>query len=185
MKNRDEYIIELYFLRDERAVTEPQREYGSFWMDLALRILGRNNREDAEECVNDTYLKAWNAIPPTGPRSLRAFLSKIVRNLSLQRLEHNTAAKRNRDFEIALEELGDCIPAPEERDATELLGHIKDFLREQDETDRNLFVGRYFHAYEVQRMAEGYGLTPNAVSLRLYKTREKLRVYLQERGYSV
>ena len=84
-----------------------------------------------------------------------------------------------------LSELGDCIPAPEERGADELLGHIKAFLTEADETDRKLFVGRYFHAYGVGRMAEAYGLTPNAVSVRLYKTREKLRDYLRERGYTV
>ena len=179
----DQDIIDLYFARNEQAIAETQKSYGKVCMQVSMNIL--DSRPDAEECVSDTYLKTWNSIPPTRPASLKLFLARITRNLSINRLEELTAAKRNRDFEIALEELGDCIPAPEERDATELLGHIKDFLREQDETDRNLFVGRYFHAYEVQRMAEGYGLTPNAVSLRLYKTREKLRVYLQERGYSV
>jgi RNA polymerase sigma-70 factor (ECF subfamily) len=84
-----------------------------------------------------------------------------------------------------LSELGDCVPSPEEGDATQLLEHIKAFLATLEETDRRLFVGRYFHAYEVRRMAEGYGMTPNAVSMRLHKTREKLRAYLQERGYTV
>ena len=84
-----------------------------------------------------------------------------------------------------LSELGDCIPAPEETNATALFGDIKAFLYGLDVLDRNLFVGRYFHAYEVGKLARGYGMTPNAVSLRLYKTREKLRIYLQERGYHV
>ena len=112
-------------------------------------------------------------------------MTRITRNLALDRYRTKRRQKRDGEFTVMLSELGDCIPAPEETDATELLGHIKDFLRELEDTDRNLFVGRYFHAYEVQRMAEAYGLTPNAASLRLYKTREKLRVYLNERGYHV
>ena len=180
---QDSQIVALYFARDERAIAETQAKYGGYCTSIAQNIL--QNLQDAEECVNDTWLKTWNSIPPTRPNSLKLFLARITRNLALDRFRTKRRQKRDGEFTVMLSELGDCIPAPEERDATELLGHIKDFLREQDETDRNLFVGRYFHAYEVQRMAEGYGLTPNAVSLRLYKTREKLRVYLQERGYSV
>ena len=182
MNDRDEYLLDLYFKRDERAVAETQREYGSFCLDLALRILGRSNREDAEECVNDTYLKAWNAIPPTHPRSLRAFLSKIVRNLSLQRLEHNKAAKRNRDFEIALEELGDCIPMRDE-EAGELPELLDRFLSRLEQPERQLFCGRYWHGQSVKELARAHGLTPKAVTMRLSRTREKLRTFLTERGY--
>lgn len=180
---RDAVIIDLYQKRSEQAIYLTHQHYGGLCTRVARNVLG--NPADAEECVNDAYLKVWQSIPPEHPASLRAFLVRITRNLALDRFRAKRRQKRDEGFTVMLSELGDCIPAPEERDATELLGHIKDFLREQDETDRNLFVGRYFHAYEVQRMAEGYGLTPNAVSLRLYKTREKLRVYLQERGYSV
>lgn len=179
----DAKIVQLYWDRDTQAIAATSDKYGTYCSHIARNIL--SNEEDTEECVNDTYLKAWKSIPPERPRALGAFLTRITRNLALDRFRTKRRQKRDGEFTVMLSELGDCIPAPEERDATELLGHIKDFLREQDETDRNLFVGRYFHAYEVQRMAEGYGLTPNAVSLRLYKTREKLRVYLQERGYSV
>ena len=176
-------IIELYFSRDEQALRETADKYGAYCMAVSMNIL--RSQPDAEECVNDTYLKVWNAIPPARPRVLSAFLSRITRNLALDRYRTKRRQKRDGEFTVMLSELGDCIPAPEETDATELLAHIKEFLRELEDTDRNLFAGRYFHAYEVQRMAEAYGLTPNAASLRLYKTREKLRVYLNERGYSV
>ena len=179
----DKQIIALFFERSEQAISALAQSHGGPVRRVALNILG--DPEDAEECVNDTWLQAWNAIPPAKPSILSAFLTRITRNLALDRFRAKRRQKRDEGFTVMLSELGDCIPAPEEGDATELLGYIKEFLREQDEIDRNLFVGRYFHAYEVQRMAEGYGLTPNAVSLRLYKTREKLRVYLQERGYSV
>ena len=173
-------IIDLYFARNEQAIAETDRHYGGLCMRISLGIL--DDRRDAEECVSDTYLKAWNAIPPTRPRSLRAFLAKIVRNLSLQRFEYNHAAKRNRDFEIALEELGDCIPMKdEEADALpELLNRFLDTL---PETECRLFCGRYWHGHSVKELARGYGLTPKAVTMRLSRTREKLRTYLNERGY--
>ena len=179
----DASIIDLYWQRSERAVYLTHQRYGGLCTRVAQNILG--NPADAEECVNDTYLKVWQSIPPARPASLQAFLLRITRNLALDRLRTKRRQKRDEGFTVMLSELGDCIPAPEEGDATELLEQIKAFLAEADETDRKLFVGRYFHAYEVGRMAEAYGLTPNAASLRLYKTREKLRVYLNERGYHV
>lgn len=179
----DREIIDLYWKRDELAIKRTDECYGGLCTRVALNILG--NTADAEECVNDTYLKAWNSIPPERPRALAAFLTRITRNVALDRFRTKRRQKRGGEFTVMLSELGDCIPAPEETDATELLTHIKAFLGGLDETDRHIFVGRYFHAYEVQRMAEAYGMTPNAVSLRLHKTREKLRIYLNERGYSV
>ncbi len=185
----DDYrIIELYFARDERAIAETASRYGRLCMQVALGILGKAGRADAEECVNDTYLRAWNAIPPERPRSLSAFLCRITRNLSLDRYRMMHREKRNKDFEIMLSELGDCIPDrdTDEGDAEALAAHINAFLRGLDDaTERNLFVGRYWHAYSVERLAKGYGLSRNAVSIRLHRTREKLRNYLQERGYTV
>lgn len=177
----DAAIMDLYWKRDERAIHETAERYGALCLRVAMNIL--RDRSDSEECVNDTYLKTWNAIPPARPARLSAFLTRITRNLALDRFRARHREKRNGEFTVMLSELEDCIPAPEEGDATELLNHIKDFLRRQDELDRNIFVGRYFHAYEVKRMAEGYGMTQNAVSLRLRKMREKLRTYLNERGY--
>ena len=179
----DNTILDLYFRRDEIAIRLTQERYGGLCAQVAMNVLG--NRADAEECVNDTYLKAWNSIPPDRPRSLSAYLTKITRNLALDRYRTRRRQKRDSEFTVMLSELGDCVPSPEEGDATQLLGHIKAFLTTLEETDRKLFVGRYFHAYEVRRMAKGYGMTPNAVSVRLHKTREKLRAYLQERGYTV
>ena len=89
MNDRDEYLLDLYFKRDERAVTETQREYGSFCMDLALRILGRNNREDAEECVNDAYLKLWRNIPPRRQKPIKAYLAAVLRNIAIDRYRQN------------------------------------------------------------------------------------------------
>ncbi len=176
----DQRIIELYFARNEQAITETDHRYGGFCMRVSLGIL--EDRRDAEECVNDTYLKAWNAIPPTRPNSLRAFLAKIVRNLSLQRLEYNKAAKRNRDFELSLEELSDCIPMRDE-DADALPALLNSFLETLSESEWQLFCGRYWHGRSVKELARAYGLTPKAVTMRLSRTREKLRTYLNERGY--
>jgi RNA polymerase sigma-70 factor (ECF subfamily) len=105
-----------------------------------------------------------------------------VRNLSLQRLEHNKAAKRNRDFEIALEELGDCIPMRDE-EAGELPELLDRFLSRLEKTERQLFCGRYWHGQSVKELARAHGLTPKAVTMRLSRTREKLRTFLTERGY--
>ena len=176
----DDRIIELYFDRDEQAIRHTADKYGAYCTAVSMNIL--HSEPDAEECVNDTYLKTWNAIPPTRPRSLRAFLAKIVRNLSLQRLEYNTAAKRNRDFEIALEELGDCIPMRDE-EAGQLPDLLNSFLDTLPESEWQLFCGRYWHGHAVKELARAYGLTPKAVTMRLSRTREKLRTYLNERGY--
>ena len=175
-------IIALYFARDERAITETDRVYGKFCMGLSQSIVG--NRVDAEECVSDTYLKVWNTVPPKDPPSLKAYLGKIVRNLSINRYNANRAAKRNRDLELALHELEECLPAPEETEG-ELLHLMEAFLMAEDPLNRKLFMGRYWHAFEVKALAKHYGLTQNAVTKRLTRTREKLRAYLTERGYRV
>ncbi len=177
----DQEIISLYFARDEQAIAETSRVYGSMCMSTAMRVL--DSRPDAEECVSDTYLKAWNSIPPEKPRALGAFLCRITRNLAITRYRALHRHKRNRDLELSLSELAECIPAVEE-DST-LRDLIDSFLRGLEATDRRLFLGRYFHSYTVRRMAKAYGMTENAVSLRLYKTREKLRAYLEKEGYSV
>ncbi len=179
-QQNDKRIIDLYFARNEQAIAETDRHYGGFCLRVSLSIL--DDRRDAEECVNDTYIKAWNAIPPTRPRSLRAFLAKIVRNLSLQRLEYNTAAKRNQDFELSLEELGECIPLRDE-EADELPALLNSFLDTLPASEWQLFCGRYWHGHAVKELARAYGLTPKAVTMRLSRTREKLRTYLNERGY--
>lgn len=180
----DQKIIDLYFARDEKAILETERAHGAFCMGVSMSIL--NNRMDAEECVNDTYLRAWNAIPPTIPRCLRAFLAKIVRNLSIDRYREKRRALPAAELEAALSELGEAIPAEAEREGAAALADLLDrFLRAEDEVDRRLFLGRYWHGAAVNELAAGSGLSPNAVTKRLGKTRERLRVYLSERGYSL
>lgn len=180
----DQSIIDLYFARDEKAILETERAHGGACMGVSMSIL--NNRQDAEECVNDTWLKAWNVIPPTVPNSLRAFLCKIVRNLSIDRYRKKRVNCPTVELEVVLSELGDCMPAEAEREGAAALTDLLDrFLRTEDEVDRRLFLGRYWHGAAVHVLAKESGLSPNAVTKRLKKTRERLRDYLTERGYSV
>ena len=178
----DEEIVELYFARNEQAIAETDAKYGKVCMQVSMNIV--ESRPDAEECVNDGYLKTWNSIPPTRPASLCAFVCRIVRNISINRLRDMKAARRNRDLTLSLEELEACISVDESH-ADILPALISAFLEGMEETDRKLFMGRYFHAIPVKELAEVYGLTPNAVSLRLYKIRERLRIHLEEGGYTV
>jgi len=151
-------------------------------MQVSMNIL--QSRPDAEECVNDTYLKTWNAIPPTKPHSLCAFVCRITRNLSLNRLRDLRREKRNKELTLSLEELEACIPAAME-DADQLAALLNSFLEGLEETDRVLFMGRYWYSYAIDDLAASMGLTKKAVYMRLYKIRERLRAYLGERGYRV
>lgn len=178
----DHKIIDLYNARDEQAIKATADKYGNFCMSLSYDIL--QSRPDAEECVNDTYLKTWNSIPPTKPNSLCAFVCRIARNLSLNRLRDLRRDRRNRELTVSFEELEDCIPVDESY-ANILPDLLADFLKGLDETERKLFVGRYWHSMTVKDLAEAWDLTPNATALRLRKTREKLRAYLAEGGYTV
>ena len=178
----DECIIALYNARDEQAISATADKYGSFCMSLSYDILG--SRPDAEECVNDTYLRAWNSIPPAKPHSLQAFLAAITRRLSLDRYREQRAAKRNRELEISFEELSDMIQAPDDR-ADELPELLNDFLRSLPLHERRLFLRRYWFSVSTEALAKEEGTTKNAVTVRLYKTRNKLKAYLKERGYTV
>jgi RNA polymerase sigma-70 factor (ECF subfamily) len=178
----DQDIIDLYFTRDEQAIAETDKSYGKVCMQVSMNIL--DSRPDAEECVNDTYLKTWNSIPPTKPASLCAFVCRITRNLSLNRLRDLRRDKRNRELTRSLDELEACIPATVE-DAGELKTLFNDFLGSLNETDRVIFMGRYWYSYAIDDLAENMKLTKKAVYMRLHKTRERLRAYLGERGYRV
>ncbi len=178
----DSKIIDLYNTRDEQAIQATANKYGHFCMSLAYDIL--NSRPDAEECVSDTYLRAWNSIPPANPRSLQAFLAAITRRLSLDRYRELRAAKRNRDLEVSFEELSDMVQAPDDR-ADELPELLNGFLRTLDFPERRLFLRRYWFSVPVESLAKEEGTTKNAITVRIYKTRNKLRAYLKERGYTV
>lgn len=179
---QDEQILELYFARNERAIEETERRYGTDCKRISMNIL--HSEPDAEECVNDTWLKAWNTIPPKRPSPLRAYLLRIARNLSINRLRYLHSECRNKSLTVALEELEACIPCPEEH-SPELAGMISDYLRTLNERDRVLFMGRYFHALPVEELALRLGMKANSASVRLRRIREGLRAYLAERGYRV
>ena len=178
---KDQEIIELYWQRNENAISESQAQYGNYCMGVSLNIL--NSRPDAEECVNDTWVRAWNSMPPHKPNCLRTFLGKITRNLSLDRLRTMHRQKRNTDLMIAMDELGDSIPCPDDIEESVLCGLLDEFLGGMDPENRKLFVGRYWYGRSVKTLARHYGLTANAVSLRLARSRNALRSFLTERGY--
>ena len=174
----DEQIIILYFARNEQAIAETEKKYGRLCHNVAMNIL--SSQPDAEECLNDTWLKTWNSIPPTRPQKLSAFVARITRNLALNRKR----MRLSRVVEVSMEELGDIISADEEQ-RSEVLLLLNQFLGTLTPTDRDLFVGRYFFACSVGHMAEKLSMAPNAVSLRLHRIREKLRTYLEKEGVSV
>ena len=178
----DQDIIDLYFARNEQAIAETDKSYGKVCMQVSMNIL--DSRPDAEECVSDTYLKTWNSIPPTKPSSLCAFVCRIARNLSLNRLRDLRREKRNQGLTVSFEELEACIPATME-DAGQLSELLNGFLEELDETNRVIFMGRYWYSYAIDDLADSMKLTKKAVYMRLHKTRERLRAYLGERGYRV
>lgn len=178
----DQRIIELYFARNEQAIAETAKRYGEDCMRVSMSIL--RSHPDAEECVNDTYLRAWNSIPPTRPNILKAFLCKITRNLSLNRLRDQHRMERDVDLTVSLHELEGCLALPEEN-SEELAGLLSGFLQEQDKVDRLLFMGRYWHGIPVAELASRMDMKPNTVTVKLKRIRERLRGYLSERGYSV
>lgn len=178
----DARIVRQYFARDEAAIRETERRYGRICLKVAQDILG--NHADAEECVSDAYLRLWDSIPPQNPQSLCAYACRIVRNLALNRLRDGRALKRNRDLTVSLDELVDCMPVAEEHSA-ELSEALSAFLRTLEPTDRRLFLGRYWYAMRVKDLAAEWGMKPDAVSGSLRRTRNALKRYLEERGFTV
>lgn len=182
----DNQIIELYFRRDEAALQETHSKYGAYCFRIAKNIL--ENREDSEECVNDTWVQTWKRIPPTVPESLKAFLGKIVRDISLSRYRANHAKKRFNAMDVMLEELENCLPSDfdmmEMLEKKQLAELINDWLGTISKDDRILFIKRYYYGESVKNLARAYGKPENYISQRMLKLRRKLRTYLQEKGCS-
>lgn len=180
----DLQIIELYFERSEKAISETEKKHGRYCMSIANRIL--RSDQDAEECVNDTYLRAWNAIPPARPTHLRAFLGRITRNLALNRYATLHAEKRGNGAELALEELAEVLADPDseiDRVETDALREsINRFLGSLPRDTRIMFVRRYFYLLPIAEIADGLGTNENRVKVTLHRTREKLRAYLEKEG---
>lgn len=185
---KDAQIVELYWNRDEAAIAATAECYGNYCYSIAYHIL--QSPEDAQECVNDAYWKAWLSIPPQRPNRLATYLGKITRNLSLDRLKRLNAQKRGKgQAELALQELEGCIPTANGLeqivDEIVLTGAINQFLRQQPKTDRNIFVGRYWHLYSIADLAQAYGMRESKVASLLFRMRNKLKTYLEKEGISV
>ena len=182
----DEKIIQLYFDRDEQAIPATAEKYGNYCTAIAKNILG--SPLDAEECVNDTYLKTWDAIPPHRPQVLSAFLGKIVRNLAFNRHKHNTADKRGGgELMAVLDELADCVPGKDDiakaYEYKELTAAINAFLKTLPAQKRNVFVCRYWYTDSIADIAARHGMSYASVSMMLNRLRIKLHNYLTERGF--
>ena len=181
---KDHEIIDLFFERSEQAITELVDKYGRSIRGVAWNIL--NNPQDVEECSNDTYLQVWNLIPPNRPKSLGAYVCRIARNLCLKRYHANTAQKRNSYYDVALQELEETVPAlstvETDLEARELTRYLNRYLEQLDSKDRYLFLRRYWYGDGVGEIAQNLNTTPHAVSVRLFRLREKLQFYLQKEG---
>lgn len=178
-------IVKLFLQRNEQGIREAKAKYGNYCYCIAYGIL--RNRQDAEECESDTYLAAWNVIPPQKPNLLATFLGKITRNLSLKRIRADSALKRGGSMAvISLEELLECIPAGESFEerlqVQELADLISVFLRGLSDTERQVFVCRYWYCDTVQEISARYLFTQSKVKMMLLRTREKLRDYLKKEG---
>lgn len=183
----DNRIIELYFERSEEAITQTALKYGRLCRSIAMNITG--SYEDAQECENDTYVAAWNAIPPTRPNIFSAFLGRISRNIALNRYEYNKAGKRNHQFDLVLEELEECLASSCSVEDTyitgEVAGMINAFLEKLKTETRVMFVRRYYYADSVKEIAGRLAVSESKVKTTLFRVRRELKDYLESQGVQV
>ena len=184
----DSNIVELFFERSEQAFTELSKKYEKTCMKIATNILG--NTDDALDCVNDSYLALWNQIPPYRPDNLQYYFYRIVRNSAIKRFHYNTATKRNSYYDVAFEELEDCLPDDKKLPENELLEKelidlLNSFLEKQKSVDRIIFVRRYYFGDSIACISEQVELTENNVSVKLNRMRKRLKSYLQKEGYEI
>lgn len=179
---QDADIIELYVRRDERAISETADKYGAYCEKIAYNIL--LDSFDAEECVNDTYMRTWNSIPPTLPRILSAFLAKITRNLAIDRYKKKTAKKRY-GYEESLDELSECVGGrnfADELEISDIGSAISRFLYKESELSRRMFIQRYFYERSVAEIARSHGMTEGYVRTNLHRIRARLADFLAKEG---
>ena len=184
----DREIIELYWTRSDSAISRTAEKYGRFCHAIAYNIT--QNPEDSEECVNDTWLRAWSSIPPTRPQSLSAFLGRITRNLSLDRLRRRSAEKRaDRHVSSISEELAECIPAENNTaniaDDLVLAALINRFLESLPAQTRKIFLRRYWYFSSIRDIAADYGMSESKIKMMMLRTRNALRRQLVEEGFTV
>lgn len=179
-------IIALYNERNESAITESNQKYGAFCYVIAFNIL--NDNSDSEECVNDTWYRAWISIPPEQPASLKGFFGRITRNLALDKYRYDHRQKRGGEAQLALDELNvsDGADTVEKEVLLKELGEqISKFLKKISERDRNIFIARYYFVYPVSEISARFGLKEKYVANILSRTRKRLYVYLADRGYEI
>ena len=183
----DREIVELYWQRSDLAISETEQKYGRYCRSIAYNICGRH--EDAEECVNDTWLGVWNSIPPARPSPLGTFVCRIARNLAIKRYHAERAQTRNSRYDLALDELAECLPdhgsVEDSIEAKELAGMISAFLDTLPYVDKFLFMRRYWYADSLPEIAEMAGMRCGTAAVRLHRVREKLRNYLKKEGVPV
>ena len=184
----DQRIIALYWAREEEAIAATQEKYGRYLTAVARNILA--DGEDSRESVNDTYLRAWNSMPPHRPALLQPFLAKITRELAIDRLRARSRQKRGcGEYALTLDELSDVLSGgdvtQEQVDARQLARAISDFLRTLSPTARTVFLCRYFYCDLIRAVADAHGMTPPAVKSLLHRTRVSLRHYLEQEGFSL
>lgn len=182
----DDKIIQLFFQRKEEAIEETHKKYGSYCFKIANNIL--NSREDSEECLNDTWLKTWDSIPPKRPVHFNLFLAKIVRNLAIDKYRSKHTHKRgNGEAAFVLDELEECIAGQSDIEtlfiAEELQRTINKFVRGLSEREGNVFIRRYFYTDSIKDISNRYHISENHVRVMLNRTRDKLRVKLEKEGY--
>ncbi|MCL2200411.1 MAG: sigma-70 family RNA polymerase sigma factor [Oscillospiraceae bacterium] len=181
----DAEIIELYLSRDESAIEMSNRQYGAYCRRISMNIL--ESFEDSEECVNDTWHKSWNSIPPQHPNSLAAYFGRIVRNLSISRFRQNRAKKRYDGVPMLLSELDGCLPATlsveAEIESQALTDSLNNWLESLDAVDRVLFMRRYWFGDSVKALAKQYGISQNNAAQSLYRLRLALRKHLTKEGF--
>lgn len=182
----DKEIVRLYWERNELAIKETSAKYGRYCYTIAVNIL--LNKEDANESVNDTWLKTWDCIPPHFPETLATFVGKITRRISLNMWRSGTRKKRGGgQVNLALEELDECIATDQDVERTiehkELLKLINTFLGKLPDTERDLFVCRYWFLASIKELSEKFAFSESKTKSMLFRTREKLKVYLEKEGY--
>ena len=181
-------IIELFWARDEQAILETERKYGKYLLKLSGNVL--QDAQDREECLSDTYMAAWDTIPPQRPQSLCAYLTSLLRRISIDRLRRNTAQKRGgTEYNISLSELAGCVaggPGPEDSlEKKRLAQAINAFVRELSQQERSLFVGRYFFMDRLKDVASYCGMRESKAKSMLFRIRCRLREYLEKEGFAL
>ena len=181
----DTRIVDLYFERSEEAIKATSDKYGRYCFSIASSIVAAD--EDAEECVNDTYLAAWNSIPPARPQRLSTYLGKLTRNFAISRMTREKAEKRRTSVSVLLDEIAEFTPDPtSDSDIDDLLFRdiINRFLADTPESSRVVFVRRYWYSDSISEISNLTGMSENAVKVSLSRTRNKLKIYLMKEGYT-